>query len=140
MSFSQQSKFALLRDQRKVANRAAHGAQGDADQPVGRPEFLPPHAQSVQQTYEPSSRAPSAFGDVELDIRSVGYESVVSNKTREDSGNIVWDENVQRYRDLGSGVFVKKEEAVQLPRLSAGIHQDGAGVGSLKENESAMQT
>ena len=62
MSFSSQSKFNLLRDQRKVANREQHGVQqDDSDQPVGRPELRPPHVQEVQ-----TSRAPSTVGEAGL--------------------------------------------------------------------------
>ena len=98
MSFSQQSKFNLLRDQRKVANREAHGAQDGSDQPVGRPDFLPPTSYAGQTPHVQTSRAPSTIGD-DMDVQSIGFVSVASNKTREDGGTIAWDENVASFTD-----------------------------------------
>ena len=154
MSFSSQSKFNLLRDQRKVANREVHGAQqGDSAQPVGRPEFLPPHMQEVQTPYEQPSRAPSTVGD-DFDMQSVGFVSVVSNKTREGPSHVMWDERAKRFRDLERGVFVSGSEAAQLlsmhqeshERVQHGLVQDanhqkkGGKSGSVNENVPGMQT
>ena len=139
MSFSSQSKFNLLRDQRKVANREVHGAeQEDPVQPVGRPGFLP----SLTQ---PSSRAPSSVGD-DFDVHSVGYVSGVSNKTIEaPTKRIVWDKEAQRFRDLDKGVYVSSEKAAQMLSMrleshervqretgDGAVHQDfGTGAGLL---------
>ena len=141
MSFSQQSKFNLLRDQRKVANREAHGVQDGSDQPVGRPEFLPPTPYAGPNPYVQSSRASSVLGD-DMEVQSVGYTSVVSNKTRVegDGGNIKWDETVQRYRNVESGAFVSKQNAAAVLSESAGQHQPGAGLNFKEENESVLQT
>ena len=142
MSFSKQSKFSLLRDARKVANREVHGAhQDDSDQPVGRPEFLPHTAHTVPNPYVQSSRASSVLGE-DMDVQSVGFASVVSNKTRVegDGGNIIWDETVQRYRNVESGAFVSKKNAVAVLSESAEQHQPGAGLNFKEENESVLQT
>ena len=140
MSFSQQSKFNVLRDQRKVANREAHGVQDGSDQPVGRPEFLPPIAHAGPNLSVQSSRASSVLGE-DMDIHSVGFVSVVSNKTREgDGGNVIWDETVQRYRNVESGAFVSKQNAAAVLSESAGQHQPGAGLNFKEENESVLQT
>ena len=141
MSFSRQSKFNLLRDQRKVANQEVHGEeQEDPVQPVGRPGFLP----SLTQ---PSSRAASSVGD-DFDVHSVGYVSGVSNRTVEapTERRIVWDKEAQRFRDLDKGVYVSSEKAAQMLSMrleshervqretgDGAVHQDlGTGAGLLK--------
>ncbi|MAB36461.1 MAG: hypothetical protein CL975_03970, partial [Euryarchaeota archaeon] len=134
MSFSKQSKFNILRDQRKVEKLETHGAQDGADQPVGRPAFLPPYLQAVQRPQDLPSRAPSTLGDLD-DVESIGYVSVASKTSK-----VVWDGKAQRYRDLDKGVFVSREYAANvlgtLPESAKDDSpQDGAGLNFKEENE-----
>ena len=134
MSFSKQSKFNILRDQRKVEKLETHGAQDGADQPVGRPAFLPPYLQAVQRPEDLPSRAPSTLGDLD-DVESIGYVSVASKTSK-----VVWDGKAQRYRDLDKGVFVSREYAAKvldtLPESAMDEStQDGAGLNFKGENE-----